>query len=87
MKAYPQSAACFRQIESTCRVGAVSLNRLSDPDIVFTRAHGAYMWDAEQGNQYIDYHAAFAPHILGHNDPLVNAKVKGTFKRWIEPLG
>lgn len=32
------------------------------------------MWDAD-GNEYIDYHAAFAPHVLGHNDPDVTAAV------------
>ena len=32
------------------------------------------MWDADD-NEYIDYHAAFAPYILGHNDPGVNDAV------------
>ena len=32
------------------------------------------MWDAD-GNRYIDYHAAFAPHFLGHNDPHVTQAV------------
>ncbi|MGH9345272.1 MAG: aspartate aminotransferase family protein, partial [Terriglobia bacterium] len=45
-----------------------------EPNIVFTRAQGAYLWDAEN-NRYIDYHAAFAPYLLGHNDPHVNAAV------------
>jgi len=35
---------------------------------------GAYLWDAD-GNRYIDYHAAFAPHFLGHNDPHVTQAV------------
>ncbi len=26
------------------------------------------MWDAD-GNEYLDYHAGFAPYILGHSDP------------------
>src|SRR5204862_7417964 len=33
------------------------------------------LWDAD-GNRYIDYHGAFAPMILGHNDPRVNAAVE-----------
>ncbi len=48
--------------------GMGSLNRMCDPTIAFARARGARMWDVE-GNEYIDYHAGFAPYILGHNDP------------------
>ena len=47
--------------------GVVSVNRAVQPEIVFVKGQGAYIWDAD-GNQYIDYHAAFAPHFLGHND-------------------
>ncbi len=54
--------------------GVVSVNRAVKPEIVFVKGQGAYMWDAD-GNQYIDYHAAFAPHFLGHNDPYVNDAV------------
>ncbi|MBV6433614.1 MAG: Glutamate-1-semialdehyde 2,1-aminomutase [Bryobacteraceae bacterium] len=52
----------------------VSINRATQPEVVFVRAHGAYMWDAD-GNRYIDFHAAFGPHILGHNDMEVNQAV------------
>lgn len=54
--------------------GVVSVNRAVDPEIVFVKGKGAYVWDAD-GKQYIDYHAAFAPHILGHNDPHVTEAV------------
>ena len=54
--------------------GVVSVNRAVRPEIVFVRGQGAYIWDAD-GNMYIDYHAAFAPHFLGHNDPYVNEAV------------
>lgn len=54
--------------------GVVSVNRAVQPEIVFVKGQGAYVWDAD-GNQYIDYHAAFAPHILGHNDPYVTEAV------------
>jgi len=37
------------------------------PEIAFVRGEGAYIWDAD-GNRYIDCHAAFAPHLLRHND-------------------
>ncbi len=54
--------------------GLASLNRKTDPPIAFRRAVGSRMWDLD-GNEYIDYHAGFAPYILGHNDPDVNRAV------------
>lgn len=45
--------------------GVVSLNRATNPERVFTRAEGAYLYDIE-GNRFIDYHAAFSPYLLGH---------------------
>ena len=48
--------------------GLASLNRLSDPCIAFASARGSRLWDVD-GNEYIDYHAGFAPYILGHSDP------------------
>ena len=54
--------------------GVMSLNRAIDPMRVFVRAKGAYMWD-HTGKRYIDYHAAFAPHLLGHNDDDVDRAV------------
>lgn len=54
--------------------GVVSLNRKTDPPIVFVRGAGSKIYDAD-GHEYIDYHAAFAPHILGHHHPAVNEAV------------
>jgi glutamate-1-semialdehyde 2,1-aminomutase len=54
--------------------GVVSLNRKTDPHLVFVRGAGSKIYDAD-GREYIDYHAAFAPHLLGHNHPEVNAAV------------
>jgi glutamate-1-semialdehyde 2,1-aminomutase len=51
------------------------MNRSVAPELVFTRAAGAYMWDAE-GRRYLDYHAAFAPFFLGHNHPRVVEAIK-----------
>ena len=59
--------------------GIASTNRLADPDIIFTHARGAHMWDTA-GKRYIDFHAAFGPHVLGHNDPAVNAAVQQTLR-------
>ncbi len=54
--------------------GVVSVNRAIKPEIAFVRGEGARIWDAD-GNQYLDYHAAFGPHFLGHNDPYVTEAV------------
>jgi glutamate-1-semialdehyde 2,1-aminomutase len=70
-----RSETIARQSALSIAGGVVSLNRKVDPPLVFVRGRGSRIWDAD-GNEYIDYHAAFAPHILGHNDPLVNAAVR-----------
>lgn len=55
--------------------GTVSLNRKVDPEIAFVRGRGARMWDAD-GKEYLDYHAAFGPYLLGHNHPAVEDAVR-----------
>lgn len=42
-------------------------------------AEGAYIRDVD-GKTYLDYHAAFGPIVLGHNDPDVNAAVVEALK-------
>ncbi|WFE61185.1 aspartate aminotransferase family protein [Micromonospora sp. WMMD712] len=57
--------------------GGVNSGQRSIPgltEMVIARASGARFWDAD-GRQYTDYHAAFGPPLLGHNDPDVNAAV------------
>lgn len=54
--------------------GIMSLNRAINPLRSFVRAKGAYLWDSD-GKQYIDYHAAFAPYLLGHGDEDVDQAV------------
>ena len=60
--------------------GMASVNRATTPTLAFAKAKGAYMWDVD-GKQYIDYHAGFAPYILGHNDSDVNAAVLETMQQ------
>ena len=72
--AYPKSAQILNHNRRFIPGGVVSVNRAVQPEIVFAKGQGAYIWDAD-GNQYIDYHAAFAPHFLGHNDPYVTDAV------------
>ncbi len=66
--------------------GLASLNRKADPVISFVRAKGPYLWDLD-GNQYIDYHAGFAPYILGHNDEDQNAAVANALQQDLSNYG
>ena len=54
--------------------GISSINRIIDPPIAFVKGQGAYLWDID-GKRYVDYHAAFAPHFLGHNFAPINEAV------------
>lgn len=54
--------------------GVVSVNRAVPPTTVFVKGQGSRIVDAD-GNVYLDYHAAFAPYILGHCDPDVDGAV------------
>ena len=75
MKSYPRSEAIFESNLKVIPGGVVSINRATHPRIVFAKGEGPFIWDVE-GNQYLDYHAAFAPHFLGHNDPHVSNAVR-----------
>ncbi len=57
--------------------GVSSSLRSLDPPRVFTRAAGSRIWDAD-GREYIDFHAAFGPIILGHADPRVRERAMET---------
>ena len=70
-----KSAELHRRAREHIAGGVVSTNRKVEPAIAFVRAQGSRLYDAD-GNEYLDYHSAFAPHILGHNDPEVNAAVQ-----------
>ena len=75
MRTYPKSSEILNWSKQFIRGGIASTNRATDPSIVFCRGEGAYLWDVDD-NKYIDYHAAFAPHVLGHNDPAVTAAIE-----------
>lgn len=64
---WPHAAQLLESNAKLIPGGLASLNRKADPVIAFARAKGSRLWDID-GHQYIDYHAGFAPYILGHGD-------------------
>jgi glutamate-1-semialdehyde 2,1-aminomutase len=42
------------------------------------RASGSRIWDVD-GNEFIDYHGAYGPVVLGHNPPEIRQAVLGAF--------
>ncbi len=54
--------------------GVNSALRNTMPHLVIRRAAGAILVDVD-GNEYIDYHAAFGPALLGHNHPAIRKRV------------
>jgi glutamate-1-semialdehyde 2,1-aminomutase len=47
--------------------------------LYMNRAHGSRIWDVD-GNEYVDYHAAFGAVLHGHNAPLVRAALEATLE-------
>ena len=72
---HSQSKELFARNRRFIPGGMVSLNRRVEPEIAFVKGSGAYVWDLD-GNRYIDYHAGFAPYLLGHGAPEVEEAVK-----------
>ncbi len=66
--------------------GLSSLNRLVEPPIAFGRGAGSRLWDAD-GNEYIDYHGAFAPQFLGYGHPRVVAAVEKSLEQGLDLFG
>ena len=70
-----KSAALFADAEAYAPGGVHTSIRNVEPRLVFNRAEGARIWDVD-GNEYLDYHAAFGPFILGHVHPIVVQRVE-----------
>ena len=75
-----KSQAIFAEALKYIPGGVSSTNRVTEPNLVFTKSQGAYIYDAE-GRRYIDYHAGFGPPILGHAHPKVNQRVAETLSQ------
>jgi glutamate-1-semialdehyde 2,1-aminomutase len=68
-----RSAGIAARARAVIPGGVSSSLRFLDPPRVFTRAKGGHVWDAE-GREYVDFHAAFGPVILGHADDRVRER-------------
>jgi glutamate-1-semialdehyde 2,1-aminomutase len=74
------NAALVARAQQVIPGGVNSANRVLPWPMAIVEARGAYFTDAD-GKQYLDYHAAFGPLILGHNHPAVNAAVQQVIGR------
>jgi glutamate-1-semialdehyde 2,1-aminomutase len=68
------SEALFERARLYIPGGVNSGTRAISPPIVWQNAQGSKLYDVG-GKEYIDYHAAFGPIVLGHNYPAINRKV------------
>lgn len=80
MRKNTSSSEIYREACKYIPGGVNSSLRNIEPHLVFTRAEGACIYDAD-GNEYIDYQAAFGPPILGHSHPLVNKRITNTINQ------
>ena len=74
---HPASAAILERARRVTPGGVNTSIRRVEPMPVWSRAAGSKIYDV-QGREYIDYHAAFGPAILGHCHPGVNRRVRET---------
>lgn len=66
--------------------GTMSINRAITPPMLFVRASGAYIYDAD-GKAYIDYHAGFAPYLFGHGDAEIDEAVIAAIRSGASLIG
>jgi glutamate-1-semialdehyde 2,1-aminomutase len=69
-----RTEALFAEAKKYTPGGVNTSIRAVDRPLVFARASGSKTYDAD-GNEYIDYHAAFGPPLLGHCNRRVNQRV------------
>ncbi len=71
----PESAAIWKRANVVTPGGINTAHRLLDPPLVFERASGSRIFDVD-GNEYVDFHMAFSPILLGHCYPPIQKQVK-----------
>jgi glutamate-1-semialdehyde 2,1-aminomutase len=72
-----RSAALAARAQKLIPGGVSSSLRFLDPPLVFTRARGSRIWDAD-GREYVDFHAGFGPIIIGHADDRIRERAVET---------
>ena len=72
-----RSAALAARAQQLIPGGVSSSLRFLDPPLVFTRARGSRIWDAD-GREYVDFHAGFGPIIVGHADDRIRERAMET---------
>jgi glutamate-1-semialdehyde 2,1-aminomutase len=83
MRKLNKSKKLFEEAKKLTPGGVHSALRFSDPYPIFiSKAKGAKIYDVD-GNEYIDYHLAFGPVVLGHAHPSVVAAVKNQLNKGI----
>ncbi len=86
MASHSRSNEIFEHNRRFIPGGISSLNRLTEPNIAFVRGEGSRIWDAD-GNEYIDYHGAFAPQFLGFSHPRITAAVRAVLDDQVDLFG
>ena len=83
-RSYANSERLYAQACQVMPGGVNSSLRNILPHLVVKKTAGAMLIDAD-GNEYIDYQAAFGPPLLGHNHPAVNRRVAEALEAWLLP--
>ena len=86
MTSFPNSDRILRENVERIPGGASSLNRVANPNIVFVKGAGSRLLDAD-GNEYVDYHGAFAAQLLGYNHPEVLGAVQQALSKVSDLFG
>jgi len=84
LQAWPvESSESRRRFERARRVipgGVEGEGRSYAPYPLYVqRADGSRMWDVD-GNEYVDFHAAFGAILLGHNNPVVREAIESCLR-------
>lgn len=86
MKSFTRSKQILDHNRRFIPGGISSTNRHTSPTVCFTRGRGSRLWDADE-NEYIDYHAAFGPQVLGYHHPKVEQAVLETLETGSDLFG
>src|ERR1700674_401070 len=73
---FKRSQDLFDRARAVTPGGIFDSQRKTEPAMIaFRRGLGSHAWDVDD-NEYVDYHLAFGPLVLGHCHPKVMEAVK-----------